>query len=48
MGVGGGHTDTARRNVGGNHDGALSSLELIQDPITLVLLFVTVDCWGEC
>lgn len=44
MGVGGGHTNTARRNVGSNHDGALSSLELIEDPIALVLLLVTVDC----
>lgn len=41
------HTNTARCNVGSNHDGALASLELVQNPVTLVLLFVTVDgkCW---
>lgn len=37
------HTDTTGSHVGGHHDGALSSLELVQDPVTLVLLLVTVD-----
>lgn len=42
-GAGGIHTDTTRSNVGGNHDRALASLELVQNPVTLVLLLVTVD-----
>jgi hypothetical protein len=37
------HTDTTGSYIGSNHDGALSSLELVQDPIALVLLLVTVD-----
>jgi hypothetical protein len=37
------HTDTTRSHVGGHHDGTLARLELVQDPITLVLLLVTVD-----
>lgn len=37
------HTNTTGSHVGGHHDGALSSLELVQDPVTLVLLFVTVN-----
>ena len=37
------HTNTTRGNVGSNHDGALSGLELVQDPITLSLLLVTVN-----
>lgn len=37
------HTDTTRSHVRGNHDGALARLELVQDPITLVLLLVTVN-----
>ncbi len=41
------HTDTTRRNVGGDHDGALASLELVQDPVTLVLLLVAVDGWRK-
>lgn len=47
--LGGTHTDTTRRDVGGDHDGALAGLELIQDPVTLVLLLVTVDgCANTC
>jgi len=37
------HTDTTGGDVSGNHDGALSGLELVEDPITLILLLVTVD-----
>lgn len=36
-------TDTTRCDICGNHDRALASLELVQDPITLVLLLVTVN-----
>lgn len=36
-------TNTTRSHIGGNHDGALSTLELVKDPITLVLLLVSVD-----
>lgn len=38
------HTNTTRSHIGSNHDGALARLELVQNPITLVLLLVTVDC----
>lgn len=38
------HTDTTGGHVGGYHDRTLSGLELIQNPVTLVLLLVTVDC----
>lgn len=37
------HTDTARSHIGRNHDGTLAGLEFVQDPVTFVLLFVTVD-----
>jgi hypothetical protein len=37
------HTNTAGSHIGSNHDGALAGLELVQDPIALVLLFVTMD-----
>jgi hypothetical protein len=37
------HTNTTGSHIGGNHDGALASLELVQDPIALVLLLVTVN-----
>lgn len=37
------HTNTTRCYISSNHDGTLASLELIQDPITLILLLVTVD-----
>ena len=39
------HTNAARGHIGRNHDGALASLEFVEDPITFVLLFVAVDCW---
>ena len=38
------HTDTTGSYISSNHDGTLASLELVQDPVTLVLLLVTVDC----
>lgn len=46
-GVGGvcNHTDTTGSYISSNHDGALASLEFVQDPIALVLLFVAVDGW---
>lgn len=37
------HTNTTRSHVGSNHDGALASLELVQNPIALVLLLVAVN-----
>ncbi len=37
------HTNTTGSHIGGNHDRALASLELVQDPITFILLFVTMD-----
>jgi len=37
------HTNTTRSHIGGNHDGALSGLELVEDPVALGLLLVTVD-----
>lgn len=37
------HTNTTRCYVGSNHDWALASLELVQNPVTLVLLFVAMD-----
>lgn len=40
------HTDTTRSHVSGNHDGALALLEFVENPITLLLLLVTVDREG--
>jgi hypothetical protein len=37
------HTDAAGSHVSGNHDGALAHLELVEHPVALVLLLVTVD-----
>jgi hypothetical protein len=37
------HTNTTGCHVSSNHDWALAGLELVQDPITFVLLFVTMD-----
>lgn len=37
------HTDTTRSHVSGNHDGALALLEFVENPVTLLLLLVTVD-----
>lgn len=39
------HTNTTRGHIGSHHDGGLSGLELVKDPITLVLLLVTVNGW---
>lgn len=41
------HTNTTRSNVGGNHDGRISSSEFVQDPITLALGLVAVDGQGR-
>jgi hypothetical protein len=41
------HTDTTGSYIGSNHDGALAGLELIQDPIALILLLVTVDSYYQ-
>ena len=41
------HTDTAGCNVRCNHDGAIASLEFVEDPIALVLLLVAVNCCGQ-
>ncbi len=40
------HTDTTGSDISCNHDWRLSGLELVQNPISLVLLLVSVD--GEC
>jgi hypothetical protein len=40
------HTDTTRSHISGNHDGALALLEFVENPITLLLLLVTVDGKG--
>lgn len=37
------HTDTTACYVGSNHDGRLSGLELVQNPVTLVLLLVSMN-----
>lgn len=37
------HTDTTRSHISGNHDGALALLEFVENPVTLLLLLVTVD-----
>jgi len=39
------HTDTTGCHIRSNHDGALASLELVQDPIALILLLVTVNSY---
>lgn len=39
------HTNTTGSHIGGNHDGAFSGLEFVQDPITFILLFVAVDSY---
>ena len=40
------HTDAAGSHVSGNHDRALAHLELVEHPVALVLLLVTVDGKG--
>lgn len=42
------HTDTAGSHISGDHDRAAAGLELVQDPVALILLLVTVDCWMNC
>lgn len=42
------HTDTTGSHIGGHHDGALALLEFIQNPVTLLLLLVTVDGCKIC
>src|SRR5271155_4992425 len=37
------HTNTTGCHVSSNHDWALAGLELVQNPITFVLLFVAMD-----
>lgn len=37
------HTDTTGGHIGSHHHGALAGLELVEDPVTLVLLLVTVN-----
>ena len=39
------HTNTTGSYIRSHHDGTFASLELVQDPITLVLLFVAVNSW---
>jgi hypothetical protein len=39
------HTDTTGRNVRSNHDGALAGLEFVENPISLVLLLVTMNSY---
>lgn len=40
------HTDTTRSHISGNHDGALALLEFVENPVTFLLLLVTVDGEG--
>jgi hypothetical protein len=37
------HTNTTRSHISSHHDGALARLEFVQDPISFLLLLVTVD-----
>ena len=37
------HTDTTGSNIRSNHDWALASLEFVENPITFVLLLVTMN-----
>lgn len=37
------HTNTTRSNVSCNHDRALAGLELVQNPVALVLLLVAMN-----
>jgi len=37
------HTNTTRSDVGGNHDWRFASLELVEHPVTLGLLFVAMN-----
>ena len=43
------HTDTTRSHVRSHHDGALARLELVEDPVALVLLLVAMNsCSISC
>jgi hypothetical protein len=37
------HTNTTGGHICGYHDGTLAGFELVQDPVTFILLFVTMD-----
>lgn len=37
------HTDASGCHVGSNHDGAFAALEFVENPVTLLLLLVTVN-----
>ena len=37
------HTNTTGSHISGNHDGTLAILEFLQDPVSFVLLFVSMD-----
>ena len=37
------HTNTTGSHVGGNHDGALASLEFVENPVAFLLLFVAMN-----
>jgi hypothetical protein len=37
------HTNTTGRNVRSNHDWALAGLEFVQNPVTFILLLVTMN-----
>lgn len=41
------HTNTTRSYISSNHDGALPRLEFIQNPITLILLLISMDCYED-
>jgi hypothetical protein len=37
------HTNTTRRHIRGHHDRAFTRLELVENPVTFVLLLVTMN-----
>jgi hypothetical protein len=41
------HTDTTGSHISGHHDGALALLEFVENPITFLLLLVTVNSCNE-
>lgn len=40
-------TNTTGRHIGGYHDGALSGLELVKNPVTFILLLVSMNSCGK-
>lgn len=40
-------TNTTGRHISGYHDGALSGLELVKNPVTFVLLLVSMNSCGK-